>query len=342
MKKFVILILGTLLLSSSVFWVGGAVKSNVPTVTICKIEPVTAIDTIICTGKVEYEKSKDIRTTASGIIENVNVKKGESVTKGQVLFTVIPASGVTAQASADISADELYQAFKNGNYAAISSYASSTADNSEIPANNSGDEIIEIKSPIDGEILEINESTGSAIGLATTVMTVVSGNNLCVKLPVNESKIADLALDQKAIITGNGFKNSVYSGTVSYIDKIAQQVSTAAGKETAVDVKVKVNDPQDDIKPGYSAKCEITTFINENSIIVPYDAITRNDDGKEFIYVCNTDKAEIRYIKTGNEYKNGVEVIKGISVGEQVIITPEKVKDAETVKVTKQVVNTYD
>lgn len=338
MKKFTLLILGSFIAIFALFFIGDSIKTSVPSVSVYKTDLTTAEDKIICSGKVEYKTAKEVVSASQGIIDSIEVSKGDTVRKGDTLFTVRSIENISSQASsvAEVPTDEIYEAIKKGDYSSISQY---TENDLREQNTNVSEKTVEIPSPIDGEILDINKSTGDAVDLKTKVLTVVSGDKLCVTLPVNESKIADLEVGQKAKITGNGFKNSEYNGEVSYIAKVAQQVTTGTAKETAVEVKVDVEAPKEDIKQGYSAKCAITTNIKENIIIIPYEAICQDDDQRDYVYLYKNGKAEKTYITTGSEYENGVEVTKGIEKGDIVILEPQKAADMQSVTVSRCVVN---
>lgn len=334
MKKFVALFLITAVALGTTLGLGNTAKSTVAQVTAHKISAISVEDTVICTGKVEYEQTRNVRSSVSGVIEKMFVRRGEKVKKGDVLFSVMSSSVSVVQP--EISTDDIYDAVKSGDYSSLSEYARQSQGSVESVQNEG--EIIEVTSPINGEILNIEESAGSPVSLATEVLTVVSGDELCINLPVNESKIAGLEIGQTAVITGSGFKKSSYLGEVYYVDRVAQQVSTTTGKETAVEVKVRVSEPKEDIKQGYSAKCSIITSINENALIIPYEAIIYENE--PYVYVYRNGQAEKNYIKTGNEYENGVEVINGLNSGDIVVTSPEQIRDMQKIRISECVVNT--
>ena len=59
-------------------------------------------------------------------------------------------------------------------------------------------------------------------------------------------------------------------------------VSTT-GQETVVEVVVSVDNPGNDIKPGYTAKAKIITAQNDNVLIAPYEAVRAEEDGSEYV-----------------------------------------------------------
>lgn len=333
MKKITLLISATFILIGTIFFTGNSVKASLPVVNVYEVELVQAKDTIICSGNIEYKKTKDIKSPSGGIIKKINVKKGDFVKKGDALFTMETSNIVVPSSTESISESDVYSAIKNGDINALSKYS---YDSSNQDSNNTA-ETIDITAPADGKVLEIKENENSPVVSGHTVMNIVVDDTLCVELPVNESKISQLALGQEAEITGSGFKNSKYTGEVSFIDDVAQQVSTGVGKETAVNVKVDIENPGDDIRLGYTAKCNITTNINEECLKIPYEAVVYNDD-KNYVYVYSNGIAKEQRVKLGTEYSDGVEVLKGLSPGDILILNTENVSNFEKVKVADKAV----
>lgn len=75
MKKYVALVVATLLLTGGAFFAGEAIKRSVPFVSVSKIEPTTIEDTVVCSGKVEYFQSRDIRILTGGKLKRFPSKK---------------------------------------------------------------------------------------------------------------------------------------------------------------------------------------------------------------------------------------------------------------------------
>ena len=113
-------------------------------------------------------------------------------------------------------------------------------------------------------------------------ITIASDEGLQVRLSVNESQISDIQVGQPAEITGVGF-HTCYTGTVKSISSEAKQVVSTTGQETVVEVVVSVDNPGNDIKPGYTAKAKIITAQNDNVLIAPYEAVRAEEDGSEYV-----------------------------------------------------------
>lgn len=327
MKKFTLLISVTFIVIGTIFFAANSVKASLPVVNVCEVKYVQAKDKIICNGNIEYKKTKDIKSSTTGFIKEINVKKGDVIKKGDPLFTLETSAATVPSLNKSISEIDVYSAIKSGNLSSLSEYNDDTLNTSD-----NIKEVLEIKSSVDGKVLEIKENENSSVICGQTVMTVVTDDKLCVKLHVNESKASELSLGQQAEITGSGFKNSKYTGKVSFIDDVAQQVSTGLGKETTVDVKIDINNPGDNIKRGYTAKCAVTTYVNDKCIKIPYESVIYNNNTNT-VYVYEDGVAKEKKVKLGSEYSDGVEVEKGLAVGEKIILNPESISNFEKVKI---------
>lgn len=307
MKKIIIELVATLGIVVSFFFFGGIIKNSVYAVDVYRVTSTRVEDTVICSGKIAYKKACEVTPTANGIVSEVMVEKGESVQKGDVLFSMIT----------DLSSDNI------------------TSIDSASLADIVDDKSMNVTAPVSGIVLSVDIKKEDAVTNTVTAVTIVNSDNLCVNIPVSESKITNIKTGQPVKITGSAFGKSSYSGVVDSIDNVAKQVVTTTGKETAVDVTVNINNPDEKIKQGYTAKCTITTDVKDNGYIIPYEAIEMNSENKGVIYTFNEGKAIKKTVSIGNEYENGVEILSGIKSNDLIINAPEKVNNINSIKINK-------
>lgn len=335
MKKYIALAAATAILIVGIIFSGNTIMGSVPFVSVYKASPSTIEDTVVCTGKVEYRASRDVHAVAGGLIEKLYVKKGDKVTAGDKLCDLLLTASSKGTGSATPSTQDIYQAVLSGNYGILDNYDELLESASNAKNRTATTASQTITAPISGTVEEIAYSENENASPGDSVLTIVSDGDLQVVLPVSEVKINDIKIGQHVKITGSGFKNSTYNGKVTSIDNEAKQTTTTSGKETTVDVTVSIEDPKDDIKPGYSAKCAIVSSVKTNALILPYQAVKADNDGKEFVYLYHSGKAIKKYIKTDGEYPDGLEVVKGVRYNDYVITNPELVNDKSTVKLTE-------
>ncbi|MEE1280248.1 MAG: efflux RND transporter periplasmic adaptor subunit [Oscillospiraceae bacterium] len=264
---------------------------NVPTVSIVKISEQPFAEHISLSGTLE-DSDYIIVSETNAVIADVLVKKGDSVAVGQTVCTVDDRA---TQAMAELSGQSLESSPK------------------EIVSNRAG------------KVISVGVKNGEMIGEGETVVKLESGGSMQVTAMVGESNIADIKLGQKAEITGSGFKGKTYQATVIKIGETAKKVSVGNVKTVAVEVCLSVDNPDDALKSGFTAKVKIFTEDKSPILVVPYSAVLQQDEG-EYVYLYNGEKAVKTSVKTGRELSDGYEIIEGLWQGDVVITSAQKIK----------------
>ena len=109
------------------------------------------------------------------------------------------------------------------------------------------------------------------------------------------------------------------------------QISEIREGQTVIEVVVSVDNPGQDIKPGFTAKAKITTSGDSSVLIAPYEAVQADEDGSEYVFRVVGGKAVKTPIETGREFDAGFEVLKGLSAGDRVVTDSEQVSDGARV-----------
>lgn len=341
MKRYVLLFTFTAVSIAAIILSGYAGMRSMLHVSAVKVSAGTAEDTVICTGKVESIRGNSIYASKPGIVETVYIKKGEKVTLGQPLMDILPIS-VSASSNSSSSSS----AFSDSNYSgAAQAYAAylkaiQSGSNSSIPSLpnvNTGDTKTgtkyTLRATASGVVESIAaEAAGAYVTSDSPAVVIRSKDGLQVRLSVDESQASNLRVGQRVQISGVGFKNSSYSGEIKFIASEAKQLISATGQETVVEVLTSVDNPGDDIKPGFTAKAKIITSQRSQVLTVPYEAVGEDASGREFVYyINNKNEAKKVPIITGREFDNGLEVKSGIKKNDFVITNPDKVFDGAKV-----------
>lgn len=298
------------------------VRKAVP-VNMSKIVPSKAESTVICSGKIEYSDVNDVRADSPSIIEKINVNIGDIVNEGDVILI----------RSGAIQKPDSQKNFKNipdiNNFSSIYDAYDNLTNSKSIYVSDG--KLEDIKSPYSGVISSISVQEKDSAEEGKSLFTVASKNKMQIKAPVHEARINDVKKGDPVIISGLGFKNSEYRGVVNKISSEARQTISPTGQETVVDVTVLINDVTNDIKPGFTAKCKIITNQEDGLIIIPYESIKTDKRGRDYVYVSYNDVATKKFVETGREFENGVEIISGIEFEDQVITNIDKIFNGERV-----------
>ncbi|NOT64024.1 MAG: efflux RND transporter periplasmic adaptor subunit [Acidobacteria bacterium] len=195
-----------------------------------------------------------------------------------------------------------------------------------------------IRAPIRGTILERIVERGEFVttgfvgdrGAKGYVVSMADLNDLQVELDINQNDFAKLAQRQRGTIRTDAYRDRSYEG---FIEEIAPEANR---QKATVQVKVKVTNPDGDLRPDMNASVDFLADAPvtksepaKPAVYVPAAAVR---DGAVFIYLNG--QAVRRAIKTGATNAQGVRVEEGLIGGEEVIINPPaELKDGGKVKI---------
>ncbi|MEG1429359.1 MAG: efflux RND transporter periplasmic adaptor subunit [Hydrogenoanaerobacterium sp.] len=291
---------------------------------------------IYSSGEIIEKRVKEIYLESPVIAGQVNVEIGDYVCKGQCLASIninlteaALSNGVTAKPLEneleDVDAGELaakYGLDEADIKAAMGQYKSAPVKQSDmafIPEK--------IIAPMNGVITAVNLQADVLTQTTKPVLVISDNSAFAARVSVNEADVARLDIGTYAEITGIGFNDKKYIGTVTKIYPTARKMLLGAAQQTVVDIEIALNDADANLKPGFSASAVIVTNDSGKMLTAPYTAIQQDAlTNEEFVYVYNRNKVEKRYIKTGKELIETVEIINGLAAGERVVTNPNAVK----------------
>ena len=90
---------------------------------------------------------------------------------------------------------------------------------------------------------------------------------------------------------------------------------------TTVEVWVKIDNKQGELKPGTAARIAIAAESVKDTVVIPTSAILKDEAGQTMVMVVENSAAKKREVSTGIKDGDDIQVISGLKGGEQVITT---------------------
>jgi len=192
-----------------------------------------------------------------------------------------------------------------------------TNQTKEIEAANSLENLEAVEGGIvaefDGVVTEMNAVEGGSVAAGGSLLKLESTEDVMVKIYVTKYDLDKISVGQKAVIT---IGSKEYEGEVAKINKMAEKNNSGAA---VVGAEIKITNPDSDVILGVEAKVVIGTAKAENTILIPVGAVNVDVDG-EFVYVVDENSILVKKpIVTGISSDTMVQVIEGISEGEQIV-----------------------
>lgn len=325
MKKYITLSLITAVLLVISAFVPSWIADSRVEVMLTTVKADEYTESVIANGSIEYDRKKEVYSDLPVIPEQVFVEIGDHVEVGDLLATVnvedtcAAAMNILNLGNSNLPAEVV---------SALSGYDTEVSKLVDLIPDK-------IVANASGTVTELTMVKG-AIAMPTSSLAVISeSEQLQVKLAVNEAAVSKVKSGQKVTISGTGFKNKSYTGVVKKVYPAARKQYVGTTQETVVDVIVGFDQPDDQIKSGFSVKAVIETAPKKEFYALPYACIEQDEKG-EYVYVYQFGKAWKKYIETGIEKADTVEIKSGIEWDALVIANASKVEHNMFVKAVGQ------
>lgn len=170
----------------------------------------------------------------------------------------------------------------------------------------------QIRAPIDGVISERYLKLGNTIKNGDRVFRVTSFDPLVAYMFVPEREFRQIAAEQPVFIEIDALPGPAVVATVTRISPIVDP-TTGTFKIT-----IEIPGQEQRIKPGMFGRVSIVYDKHENVLQVPRSAIIESADG-EHVFVVRGDVGIRRAVETGFSSEGMVEIVAGLTDGENVI-----------------------
>ncbi|MEY2191506.1 efflux RND transporter periplasmic adaptor subunit [Neobacillus sp. BF23-41] len=189
---------------------------------------------------------------------------------------------------------------------------------------------LEIKSTMDGIVLVSKKPVSSSIEAANEpIIHIGKLEGMTASGLLSEYDTLKVSSGQKVIIRSDAVPGKEWQGVITKTAILPEQNQTSLQNGTQAvqyPVTVKISGDTKTLKPGFQVIMEIETD-KKTAMVLPLDALF--DDGdKPYVYLVKDGKANKQNVKTGITSGKKIEILEGVSKGDQVIVNgPDNIKD---------------
>jgi membrane fusion protein, macrolide-specific efflux system len=242
------------------------------------------------TGIVTPRNRLEIKPPVAGRVEQILVKEGDRVQKGEILAWISSSDrAALLDAARSKGADEL-------------KYWEDVYKPAPIIA------------PIDGFIILRNFEPGQTFTMSDAIL--VMADRLIVKAQVDETDIGKISAGQKAAIILDAYPDQTTDAVVESIEYESEVINNV----TIYQVYVQPVSVPAYFKSGMSATVNFAQESRQNVLMLPLRAV-RKKNGQSFVFTNGGDKPVVPLqVTTGLDNGTNIEVVSGLAEGDEVVI----------------------
>lgn len=342
-KRLLILAVVIILISGAFLYFNLSSKEQLPQFTIVK--RVDLKSTVASSGIIASKQAVDLKFKSSGKLAYLNFKEGDKVSKGQAIagldsqeqtINLQQAQNTLREKQANLEKvlDDIHLfQYGNGGFSNVGTPSETQTQKqarttAQVASDNAYDNVksaqrafedITLVSPVNGVIIQLNPLVGQNITATETIARVVDTSEVLFDAEIDESDIAKVLPGQEAEVTLNAYPDQVFPGEVF---KVTQNTKTTPSGATIVIVKIKLTKAPQQFTEGLNGQVTIITKEQKNVLAIPQDALL---EGKN-VLVKKDGRLETKSIETGFTSDTDIEVIKGLSEGEEIVTNPSAVQ----------------
>ncbi len=209
-------------------------------------------------------------------------------------------------------------------------------------------------------LVEVGERVvGANMMTGTEVLRVADLNRMEVVVDVNENDIIKVNMGDTALVEVDAYPDLDFKGVVTEIANSASTLGSSSDQVTNFKVRILIlkesyrelvtdRNPSP-FRPGMSASVDIYTGTRNNVCSVPIQAVTTRTDTtnadpasrdkqRTLVFIAADGYALARDVKTGIQDNVNIEIVSGLTVGEEVVSQPfsaisKKLSDSTRIEV---------
>lgn len=279
-------------------------QTAAPDIVYKEVKPThgTIVVTILSTGIVQPDNRLEIKPPIAGRVEQVLVKEGQLVKKGQTLAWMSSTERAALLDAARSKGTEELQHWEE-------LYRATP-----------------ILAPINGTIILRNVESGQTFTNQDSIF--VMSDRLTIKAQVDETDIAQIKLKQKAEVVLDAYaKQSI----PAHVDQIAFDAKTVNNVTTYI-VDVLPEETPAYLRSGMTAN--VTFYITEkkDTLLIPSEAI-KTEDGKFYVLTAATNQRDPpipKQVEVGISDGKRSEILSGVTVEDTVLMVRLKSKGGKS------------
>ena len=297
--------------------------------------------TIRTVGRVDYDETRmtDVNTKVDGWVERLFVDyTGQALQKGQPLLEIYSPELVAAQeeylTAYDYQQrlernpdDEVVQGTKDLLTAAaqrLRYWDITERQIADLRLTRAANRTMTLYSPQQGIVVHKAVFDGAYIKSGQHLYRIGDLSKVWVYADVYEYELPWLRMGQEAEVELSYLPGRTFNGEVTHVHPFLDS------KTRTVKVRMSFPNPNLELKPEMYANVRIKSMVSKEALVVPAQAVIRSGERNVLIVALGEGRFQPRDVKLGVEADGFLQILDGLSPGEQVVSSGQFLIDSES------------
>jgi len=305
------------------------------------------------TASLEPVWHSDISPKVDGRIETLYTDESQKVPAGQIIAklenmdfsaqvsqaegTLYSVSADLAQAKSDLSRNKMLVeqgALSQQQYEASIAKVASLEGQMRASQGNLGYQqsrlgFTDVVTPHAGTVMTRYLQPGDYAKAGTPIFTIADTSVMLAKAIVGEGQITQVKLGDAAQVLVEALSDQPFTGRITKI------VPAAAVPARTFTLEVSIDNSQDTLLSGLTAKVMAKGKEHANALVVPESALVLFEDQQTVFVLANNDQVVQRKLRLGYVGNGWAEVLSGLNPGDLIVVKGQNtIRDGSKVQVT--------
>lgn len=275
-------------------------------------------------GKFSPAQEIEFAAETAGRVISVLVNEGDRVRKGQTLAVIKTENlSVEVQTAREAYANAMRDKERYENAYKTGGVTQQQVDQAALNLKNAAARVQQasikvsdanLRASINGVINKRMIEPGSVLAPGTKLFEIVDVSKLTLDVAVSEAQVSNLKNGDTVLITASVMPDKKFRGKVTFI-------APKADESLNFPVKIEVsNNSGSSLKAGMYGSANFVFPQEAPAILIPRSAFIGSVASNQ-VFITNNGKAELRRVISGRIIGEKVEIIKGLTSGEEVIVS---------------------
>lgn len=283
------------------------------------------INTMGMVSKIVATRNVDIKPGIPGRLESITEKdSGDIVQPGEVLYEVFSPERIRAQEEYLHEWDSENNAALPALWDALRKLKFTDVEIKKLEDTHEIQRLYPVVAPQTGAIIQRLGQPGDRVNPVSRVITLGGYYKVDANAEVFERQWSWLKFGQRAVMTVPSVPGEIFEGAV---ERVHQSVNF---KTRSLSARLSFNTLNSWVKEGMVADITILALPRKDVLYIPRDALIQTGEGARVVVVHGDGRFKPVAVEAGIESGDHVEIIRGLSEGDKVVVSGQFLIDSES------------